>query len=214
MPSSTRMPPRTLPCRCRVRDDLFSRGLQHPGQRSLVLCQDVPHPPRRAHVLKTRISQRDRSTTMIKDILVVLTVTSAIVVIGLALFNQPARSAEWAVLPPIEYEKPYANISIWEARDVYQVQEWCNLQRTFYYVACARRLYTGLCVIIKLSDEDLIRFRHPPEYVMRHEHGHCNGWHSHEGARVPTPTDNARWRSLYEVSDLYKGAFLKGAQVP
>ena len=51
---------------------------------------------------------------MIKDILVVLTVTSAIVVIGLALFNRPARSAEWAVLPPIEYDKPYANISIWE----------------------------------------------------------------------------------------------------
>ena len=68
---------------------------------------------------------------MIKDILVVLTVTSAIVVIGLALFNRPARSAEWAVLPPIEYDKPYANISIWEARDVYQVQEWCNCKELF-----------------------------------------------------------------------------------
>ena len=214
MPSSTRMPPRTLPCRCRVRDDLFSRGLQHPGQRSLVLCQDVPHPPRRAHVLKTRISQRDRSTTMIKDILVVLTVTSAIVVIGLALFNRPARSAEWAVLPPIEYDKPYANISIWEARDVFKSKNGATCKELFTMLLAPDACTPASASSSSSRTEDLIRFRHPPEYVMRHEHGHCNGWHSHEGARVPTPTDNARWRSLYEVSDLYKGAFLKGAQVP
>jgi hypothetical protein len=161
MPSSTRMPPRTLPCHCRVRDD-------YSAEECNTLVGDhwyVPHPPRRAHVLKTRTSQRDRSTTMIKDILVVLTVTSAIVVIGLALFNRPARSQEIkpinpvlrnvvsspkelrAILPPIEYDKPYDRVIIHEAKDIWAIRELCKL-KSVITVACAL-LINGTCTTQK-----------------------------------------------------------------
>lgn len=156
---------------------------------------------------------------MIKDILVVLTVTSAIVVIGLALFNRPARSQEIkpinpvlrnvvsspkelrAILPPIEYDKPYDRVIIHEAKDIWAIRELCKL-KSVITVACAL-LINGTCTIIKFSDQDIIRWGHNPEYVMRHEHGHCWSWGAdHKGSRVPTPEDDARWKREYGMDAL------------
>jgi hypothetical protein len=135
--------------------------------------------------------------------IVTIALVAAIIVIALAL----AARAQTPILPPLEYDQPFTGkITIIEADNQKEVQRLCNISSP--RIACSRRNLTReWCFIIKISNAALRGLGWNPDHIMRHEHAHCwtPGWsQAHEGARLQTPEEDARWNALYDRRDLWR----------
>jgi hypothetical protein len=88
-----------------------------------------------------------------------------------------------AYLPPAQYDHPYSGtVEVVRVSTRAEAKAACpNIVRP---VGCARSVY-GKCLIFVLPDAELKRTGFNPEYVLKHEIAHCNGWPGeHPGART------------------------------
>src|SRR5262245_10238776 len=117
---------------------------------------------------------------------------AAIIITALAIVICLAQSAQaWSteydyVLPPIEYDHPYSGQVYYQrAENPADIREKCRIPPSsdLKPYACAFR-EAGWCVIWLLPDEQLAIAAWPKDVILRHEIGHCNGWHGHAGARL------------------------------
>jgi len=89
----------------------------------------------------------------------------------------------WQVLPPAQYDHPYAGqLQIFEIENE-QMPYICPKTLWPITLACSRRFADGWCHIT-LAPDAIAKSGWPYEVVLRHEIGHCNGWSGdHKGQR-------------------------------
>jgi hypothetical protein len=91
-------------------------------------------------------------------------------------------------LPPVEYDHPYSG-KLTVERTPYQhvVRQNCSYSPFPYLLGCAKLFAAeDRCYILMMDDDYLAKLNFPPEIVLRHEIGHCNGWPGdHRGGRKP-----------------------------
>lgn len=114
-------------------------------------------------------------------------------VLCLMVWAPPAYSQEkekcirWCILPPIEYDHPFAGtvkIETVPARN--DLKTFCSIAFIAgLTLGCSRRHGDVLCHIV-LVDEKIIKEQGwTRELMLRHEIGHCNGWPGdHPGQRA------------------------------
>ena len=106
-----------------------------------------------------------------------------------------ATAACMAVLPPVEYDKPYpGNIAITVPKSKDEVRSLCGhtVASDPSGLGCAwkNKPAPGVCWIIHAPEKDIIEAGYTVKLVIRHERGHCLGWPgTHPGQRVPTAAD-------------------------
>jgi hypothetical protein len=101
-----------------------------------------------------------------------------------------AAQAQFLYLPPAEYDHPYGGeLKIIRVASQIAAKAACpNIPRVF---SCAL-VAPQKCVIFLLSDEGLKELGFNPEYVLKHEIAHCNGWPgNHRGARTEAEYERA-----------------------
>jgi hypothetical protein len=138
---------------------------------------------------------------------VIIALVGAIIIIALAL----AARAQ-AYLPPIEFDRPYqGRLIIHEEQTMEDLKDQCGKTA----LACAKS-GDGWCYIFKLPNELLRALGYNPDHIMRHEHGHCHRpkWLDHEGSRVPSKADDARWNRLYDARVLYQDRRASDVKIP
>jgi hypothetical protein len=90
-------------------------------------------------------------------------------------------------LPPKEFDHPYQwHVDLVIIPTQQELASTCKYPPGENVLGCSQRLY-GSCAIYRLPDDLLKKLMptYPPEILMRHELGHCNGWGgTHLGART------------------------------
>jgi hypothetical protein len=92
-----------------------------------------------------------------------------------------------SALPPPEYDFPFkGKLTIERSSYQHEVRLNCPYSPFPYLLSCAKPTGDGGCYILMMDDAFLKKMGYPPEIVLRHEMGHCNGWPGHHpGARRP-----------------------------
>lgn len=90
------------------------------------------------------------------------------------------RSAN--ILPPLEYDYPYqGKLTVDRVDTIEKLQEVCGISKWALGCSWARG---ASCRIVLVADDVIRQWGWTPELMMRHEHGHCNGWGGdHAGQR-------------------------------
>jgi hypothetical protein len=104
--------------------------------------------------------------------------------------NKAAYWARYAVLPPVEFDKPYeGELQIFRV-EAERIPYVCPKTSYPLTLGCAVRFNPdpdaplGSCHIVLAPDDVINATNWTPEIVLRHEIGHCNGWtNEHKGAR-------------------------------
>jgi hypothetical protein len=120
---------------------------------------------------------------MIKTVVVAL--IAAIILIALALAARAqTMNRDYPILPPVEYDYTYpGQLNVNVVPTTKEIRSHCNLPETSGALACSFR--GKICTIYILPELELFRRGWDAKHVMRHEHGHCNGWSGdHKGARA------------------------------
>ena len=104
-----------------------------------------------------------------------------------ATIKPPILRPKLAVLPPVEYDKPYqGELTMLRVKDQDAVRKYCpSVPFAGAALACA---YPGgeECLVVMVSDRIIELAGWTTDIVRRHEIGHCNGWpKDHRGARQP-----------------------------
>jgi hypothetical protein len=108
-----------------------------------------------------------------------------VVLLAIGLVHCTATSAFGGVLPPEEFDHPFEGpVRIEEVRSQEEVRKSCRIPfGQITALGCAKVVW-GTCLIVKVSDEEIMSYSHHPDAFMRHEIAHCNGWPaSHPGMR-------------------------------
>jgi hypothetical protein len=110
-----------------------------------------------------------------------MTRTAIIIAALLVSSAAHAQYVNGAGLPPTEYDHPYkGKLTVTVMEDDTTIFENCRIS----LIACAKRR-EGNCTIFVRDAQYIKRRGYDPDWVMRHEIGHCNGWPaSHAGART------------------------------
>jgi hypothetical protein len=91
------------------------------------------------------------------------------------------------ILPPVEYDHPYNGKLTVAIVNKEQMARLCP-KASLYPIglACAYPYETmSMCQIVMITDDIIAAVGLTPKIVLRHELGHCNGWHNdHRGARI------------------------------
>jgi hypothetical protein len=91
------------------------------------------------------------------------------------------------ILPPVEYDHPYNGKLTVAIVNKEQMARLCP-KASLYPIglACAYPYETmSMCQIVMITDDIIVAVGFTPKIVLRHELGHCNGWHNdHRGARI------------------------------
>lgn len=109
----------------------------------------------------------------------------------LLLMATVANAAEYRpqILPPEEYDRPYkGHIIMVRPETMEETAKLCGNAKTNlgYMLACSYQWGDTLCRIIMAPNDEITKRGHKPEWVLRHEIGHCNNWPAdHRGARRP-----------------------------
>jgi hypothetical protein len=109
-----------------------------------------------------------------------------VVLLAIGLVHCTATSAfAQRLLPPEEFDFPdNGPVSIQEARSQEEVRKSCRIPLGQITALGCTKVVWGICLIVKVSDEEIQSYGHDPDIFMRHEMGHCNGWPaSHPGMR-------------------------------
>lgn len=117
---------------------------------------------------------------------VVTALVAAIIIICLALAARAqTMNRDYPILPPVEYDHTYTGqLKVNVVLTTKEIRFHCNLPETSGALACSFR--GKICTIYVLPELELFRLGWNAKHVMRHEHGHCNGWGGdHKGARAP-----------------------------
>jgi hypothetical protein len=98
----------------------------------------------------------------------------------------PAVAQNSSAIPPPEYDFPFkGKLTIERTSYQHVVRQNCSYSPFPYLLGCAR-LRGEECYILMMDDAFLNKMNYPPEIVLRHEMGHCNGWPAHRpGGRLP-----------------------------
>jgi hypothetical protein len=104
------------------------------------------------------------------------------------------------ILPPVEYDHPYNGKLTVAIVNKEQMARLCPKASLYpIRLACAYPYETmSMCQIVMITDDIIAAAGLTPKIVLRHELGHCNGWHNdHRGARV-LPENEWRERTRSE----------------
>jgi hypothetical protein len=118
--------------------------------------------------------------------------------LALALIVTPAATEGLRVVPPPEFDRPFAGgkVIIVPARDQKHVRELCPTAKfnTGVALGCADLTASWDCRVVLAHDSVIIAAGFSPELVKRHEVAHCNGWHADHRGALPyeewAPADN------------------------
>lgn len=90
------------------------------------------------------------------------------------------------VIPPPEYDHAFTGkLILHKNKSPSEIKALCKgVVFPVYALGCSLRFTSEFCIIM-IATEDAIRAAGAtPEVVLRHEHGHCNGWpKNHPNAR-------------------------------
>src|SRR5262245_5710083 len=80
-----------------------------------------------------------------------------------------------AILPPVEYDKPYdGDLTLRIVDTLQQVLDWCDIGKDKVLLGCARRNGKS-CYVVLVRDEVMRMNGWNSGEMLRHEIGHCNG---------------------------------------
>ena len=80
-------------------------------------------------------------------------------------------------MPPEEYDYLFdGKLIVERTTDQNQMRLNCLYSPFKYLIACAKRTADGGCYILMMDNDFTRKAGMPPEIVLRHEMGHCNGW--------------------------------------
>jgi hypothetical protein len=95
-----------------------------------------------------------------------------------ALKIEQLRAGNW--LPPAEFDHEYAGVLTVHRGTQQEMLAQCPSKSNpgYYSLGCSRRFFDGAtCVVYIAKDIMLQAAGWPYDLVLRHELGHCNGWH-------------------------------------
>lgn len=122
---------------------------------------------------------------MIYRLVVVTLITGITIILLMLSARAQTMNRDYPILPPVEYDHTYTGqLKVNVVLTTKEIRFYCNLPETSGALACSFRTQTS-CTIFTLPELELFRRGWDAKHVMRHEHGHCNGWGAdHKGARA------------------------------
>lgn len=104
---------------------------------------------------------------------------AAAALIALVAATSAVAGPRWKLMPPAEYDHPYAGrLTVTRVDSQAKVRELCTNAQFHPQVgalACSRRVDSD-CFIIIAPDDVILKAGFPPDVIKRHEIAHCNGW--------------------------------------